>query len=183
MTEERLKGVLNKHAEWLKTRLSNSVEGVRADLRYADLRYADLQGADLRGADLQGADLQDADLQGADLLGANGSALACPEKGEFIGFKKAKCRDCQVIVELLILADSKRSSASGRKCRCDKAKVLDITSIDGTIRYTSALSIHDSNFIYNVDETVTVDDFDDNRWNECAPGIHFFITRKEAVDY
>lgn len=28
-----------------------------------------------------------------------------------------------------------------------------------------------------------VADFDENRWNECAPGIHFFITRDEAVRY
>lgn len=27
------------------------------------------------------------------------------------------------------------------------------------------------------------DDFDINRWNECAPGIHFFISRQEAVDF
>lgn len=25
--------------------------------------------------------------------------------------------------------------------------------------------------------------FDDNRWKECAPGIHCFITRNEAVNY
>jgi hypothetical protein len=27
------------------------------------------------------------------------------------------------------------------------------------------------------------DAFDENRWNECSHGIHFFITRKEAEDY
>jgi hypothetical protein len=30
---------------------------------------------------------------------------------------------------------------------------------------------------------VTPDSFDEDRWHECAPGIHFFITRQEAVDY
>lgn len=28
-----------------------------------------------------------------------------------------------------------------------------------------------------------VEDFDEDRRNECAAGIHFFITRQEAVDY
>ena len=28
-----------------------------------------------------------------------------------------------------------------------------------------------------------VKDFDDDRWNECSTGIHFFITRDEAVMY
>lgn len=25
--------------------------------------------------------------------------------------------------------------------------------------------------------------FDDNRWRECAPGIHFFMDRQDAVEY
>ena len=33
----------------------------------------------------------------------------------------------------------------------------------------------------NSEELKTI--FDTNRWNECAPGIHFFITRQEAVNY
>lgn len=37
--------------------------------------------------------------------------------------------------------------------------------------------------MYTVGKIVTVDNFDTNRYEECAPGIHFFITRKEAVDY
>ena len=36
---------------------------------------------------------------------------------------------------------------------------------------------------YKVGEIAKVDDFDDDRRNECAPGIHFFITRQEAVDW
>ena len=188
MTEEILKEVLKKHSEWLKTRLSNSVEGVRANLRGADLMGADLMGADLRGAYLRGAYLRDAhlrnaNLMGADLMGAIGISLACPEKGEFTGFKQAHNERDKVIVELLILSDSKRSSAAGRKCRCDKAKVIDITSLDGNIHYKSALSFHDANFVYTVGETVTAKDFDYDRWNECAPGIHFFITRQEAEEY
>ena len=41
----------------------------------------------------------------------------------------------------------------------------------------------DSSFVYTIGETVEVKDFDINRWDECAPGIHHFITREEAVKY
>lgn len=36
---------------------------------------------------------------------------------------------------------------------------------------------------YHVGEIVRVDNFDDNRWRECSTGIHFFMTRDEAVRY
>ena len=177
MDEKRLKEVLEAHAEWMRTRFKVKPKGCMADLCRANLRMANLYGADLRRADLRMADLCE----------AIGIHLACPEVGEFIGFKKAIAEDCgylaRVIVELRVLEDAKRSSATGRKCRCDKAKVLSITSLDGDKKYQSAFSIWDDTFIYNVGDIVSVDDFDKNRWQECAQGIHFFITRREAVDY
>ena len=107
--------------------------------------------------------------------------IACPEEGSFIGFKKV--RD-DLIVKLLIPEDAKRCSATSRKCRCDKAKVISITNIDGTeSRCTSAVSKWNSSFVYNVGEMVSVDNFEEDRFIECAPGIHFFITREEAVNY
>ena len=154
-----------------------------ANLRGADLRRADLRRADLYGADLNGADLSGADLSGADLYGAKNLNLpmACPEEGSFIGFKQ--CRN-GFIVKLEILSDSLRCSATGRKCRCSKAKVISITNLDGTNTNTNVvISKRDPNFIYKVGETVEVKNFDTNRWNECSTGIHFFITRQEAVDY
>lgn len=27
------------------------------------------------------------------------------------------------------------------------------------------------------------DSFDEDRWNECSHGIHFFINKQEAIDY
>ena len=41
----------------------------------------------------------------------------------------------------------------------------------------------DSRFVYRVGEIAEVFDFDDNRWDECAPGIHFFMDRQDAVEY
>ena len=157
-----------------------------ADLREADLRGANLRGTDLRGTDLYRANLRGADLRGANLYGAKNASipLACPEEGAFIAFKKAGEGLKKYIVKLLIPEDARRSSATTRKCRCDKAMVLSITNIDGTeAELTSISSTHDSKFIYTVGETVSVDDFDTERFNECAPGIHFFITRQEAVEY
>ena len=179
ITEAELKIVLKKHTLWL----INDPNGVRANLSGADLRRADLYGADLCGANLSEANLSGANLGGANLCGAKNvnCPLTCPEKGSFIGFKKVRGN---YIVELEILADALRSSATGRKCRCSKAKVVSITNPDGSnAEETSAISGWDSKFIYSVGEIVEVKDFDTNRWNECAPGIHFFITRQEAIDY
>lgn len=86
-------------------------------------------------------------------------------------------------MELEIPSDALRSSATSRKCRASKAKVISITSMDGTETYDSIESDYDSSFIYSVGETVEVSDFCEDRWNECAPGIHHFITRDEAVGY
>ena len=174
-----------------------------ADLRNADLCNADLCNAHLSGADLYGADLRNADLYGADLSDANLSdanlsnanlygahlrnaenipyvPMVCPEEDEFIGWKKAD----SLIVKLLIPSDAKRSSSTTRKCRCSKAKVLEIYNLGGTIAEEREVkSNYDSSFIYKVGETVEVADFDENRWKECTKGIHFFMQRKEAIDY
>ena len=154
-----------------------------AILRGAILREAILCGADLREANLREANLREANLRGADLRGAKKPhvPLTCPEEGSFIGFKSV--RD-GLIVKLLIPEDAKRSSATSRKCRCNKAKVLSITNMDGSdAAVKKAFSKYDDKFEYVVGKTVSVKDFDEDRWNECAPGIHFFITRQEAVEY
>ena len=151
-----------------------------ADLRRADLCGADLCGADLCGANLYGANLCGADLRRADLCGAKGAYMACPTDGSFIGWKKAS----GYVVKLQIPEDARRSSAGGEKCRCDKAYVAEIQNADGTKADIEAIhSNHDNNFVYTVGATVEVPNFDDCRWNECAPGIHFFIDRRAAVEY
>ena len=105
-----------------------------ADLRDASLGCADLGYADLGGANLYGADLRGADLGGANLWSTDLSCvkniffpMACPEKGSFIAFKKAGC----YIIELFIPSNAKRCSATSRKCRCSKAKVISITTPSG----------------------------------------------------
>ena len=151
-----------------------------ANLCDADLYGANLRDANLYGANLRDANLRDANLYGADLRGAKGCYLSCPTEGSFIGWKKAS--GC--IVKLRITEDARRSSATGHKCRCDKAYVMEIQNMDGTKATEDTVrSDHDKNFVYTVGATVEVPDFDDNRWSECAPGIHFFIDRRAAVEY
>ena len=157
-----------------------------ANLSGANLRSANLSGANLRSANLRSANLRSANLSGANLLNVRYDectgffALVCPEEGSFIGYKKANGH----IVKLRITEDALRSSATSRKCRCSKAEVLSITTLDGKDDgLTSIPSNYDSDFIYRVGTTVEVEDFETDRWDECAAGIHFFITRQEAVQY
>ena len=196
MTKTELNEILKKHKKWV----FDEPGGERADLRGADLRGAnlygaDLRGANLRGADLRGADLRGADLRGADLRGANlygadlrGADLdektdirlciTCPDTGSFIAWKSAG----GYIVKLEIPADAKRSSATSRKCRASKARVLEIQNKDGSKADVTEVK-SDRGGVYKVGEMVYPDEWDDNRWNECSHGIHFFVTRMEAEDW
>lgn len=157
-------------------------EAVKNDVSLSD---ANLYNANLRGAYLRYADLRGADLRGANISNVKADHTTamffpqCPD-GEFIGYKKAE----EKIVKLLIPADAKRSSATTLKCRCSKAKVLEIQEIDGSPSDVKEVrSDFDKSFVYRIGETVSVKDFDEDRWNECSKGIHFFISRDAAVSY
>lgn len=176
-----------------------------ADLKDADLRVSTFYNVDLSYADMRGGNFQNAiisfstlsrarlndcnffgvyflnpDMRGAKTSGAAGLYYACPTEGEFIGWKKAS----GFIVKLRIPADALRSSATSTKCRCNKAFVLDIQNVDGSAASVqSVASNRDSKFKYARNSWVEVDDFATDRWDECAPGIHFFVDRQEAVDY
>ena len=153
-----------------------------ADLGGADLRGANLRGAYLGGANLGGADLRGAYLRGANLRGAKNIPyipLACPSDGEFTAWKKADGK----LVKLLIPADARRSSATTNKCRCDKAMVVAITSLDQKEEYKEATSYTHNPLTYRVGDTVYPDSFDENRWEECSNGIHFFINKQDAINY
>ena len=211
-TEAELNEILRNHKHWILEDVDGWGD-MRADLRgvnfqganlfavdlygaelcEANLYGANLYGANLRGANLCGADLYGANLCGANLYGANmrGANLygainipfvpmICPDTGAFVAWKKAN----GYIVKLEISEDARRSSATGRKCRCDKAKVIEIQELDGSpSELTEVASGYDRNFVYRVGEIAEEPKYDENRWKECAPGIHFFINRQEAVDY
>ena len=158
------------------------------DLADANLKEANLKDANLKGAFLEGADLTESDITGAVLNAAhlNGAQnipyipLACPSEGSFTGWKKVEWK---YLVKIQIPEDARRSSATTRKCRCDKAMVLDITSLDGNKHYDEVLNYNYTTTVYKVGEKVYPDSFDENRWNECSTGIHFFINKEDAINY
>ena len=131
------------------------------------------------------------------------SKRRCPKTGSFIGYKVAlkypvpkeipiSLRDL-CILKLEIPEDAKRISTVGKKCRCDKAKVLriydfvsymvldDLRKCHSVI--TNSYSWHDPSFKYKLGETVSVNDFDDDTSKVCSSGIHFFRNIKDAVNY
>lgn len=204
MTQEKLKEILDKHSKWLNaedggeradlvgTDLNNtdlrylnlsSSDLSFSDISFTTLRYVNLSNSDLSNSDLSFSDLLGADLRGADLTNAVYKDtilnLQCPEEGSFIAWKKLADNK---IAKLLIPEDAKRSSATTRKCRASKAIVLAIYNEDGE-EISEGRSRHDYEFIYRVGETVYPDHWDEDRWNACSNGIHFFITRKEAEEY
>lgn len=139
-------------------------------------------GANLSGANLSGANLRCANLYGANLSGAKNISyipIACPSDGEFTAWKKVDGK----LVQLLIPKDARRSSATTGKCRCDKAMVVAITSLDEKENYSEATSCRYTELTYKVGEMAYPDTFDENRWDECSNGIHFFINKQEAINY
>ena len=171
------------------------LEGDNIEAILKEHGYDCLHDAYLHDAYLCGAYLCGADLSGADLSGANHVQLSIaktsilPDEGDIIGWKKAwtdnEMPPTPVIVKLLIPSDAQRSNATGRKCRASTARVLDLQDKQGNSlpSDTTAYSGHDTDFTYQKGASIHVEDFDTNRWKECAPGIHFFITRIEAVEY
>ncbi len=209
MDRLKLKEILDLHEKWLR----DIPTGQRADLEGADLRRANLRGADLTGANLTRADLSEADLSetnlnwadlsesnlsraylcGASLLGANldeanlsgctgvGHLKRCPEVGEFIGYKKLWNGG---VATLKIPGDALRVNALGSfKCRCNKAYVLEIVDGDGKLVTTPVPSIHVHKFLYCAGTEVYEPNYNPSDREECSEGIHFFMTKQEAIEY
>ena len=184
-----------------------------ANLRYATLEGANLKGTNLRASNLYWADLEGASLEGASLEGANLKGayffdtnlkgarfkdnnfeeasfrrtrdipyipLVCPSEGAFIGWKKVEEK---YLVKIQIPEDARRLSGTTRKCRCDKAVVLDITSLDGETHFDEVVNHNHKETTYKVGEVVYPDSFDEDRWCECSHGIHFFVDKKDAIEY
>ena len=149
---------------------------------------ADLSDADLRGADLSRADLRSADLRGANLRDAKEIPyfpLACPSDGAFVAWKKVESHGVPFLVKLQVPEDARRSSATTNKCRCDKALVLDIYEIWNEDHHLDEIlnTSQDAELLYKVGEMVYPDSFNENRWEECSHGIHFFINKQDAINY
>jgi len=153
-----------------------------ANLEYADLKYADLYNANLENTNLRNANLRNAYLRDVDLTSVKVNYMTqgyfpiCPEIGiEFKGYKKVK----GTIIELLIPKEAKRSNATTRKCRAEYAKVLKIHNDTGELLNDN----YEPSVLYKEGEIVVPDSYDEDRWNECSNGIHFFLTKEEAENW
>ena len=190
-TKKELDKVLKLHDLWL----NNKGGGIRADLSGADLSYTNLPGANLSGANLFDADLSGANLYGAKLSGANlsnanlsGANLSnadlpyfqIPQDGDLTVWKKFG-GDCY---GKLLVPEGARRTASlvGKKCRAEFVKVLEIYSLnDNTVEVANGW--YNKDFIYKVGETIYPDSYDDDIRVECTNGIHFFLTKEEALSF
>ena len=178
------------------TNLSN------ADLYCSNLRNTNLYEANLVGADLTGATVIGANFENACLIDTNlnntfmakvilknasiNYPMACPETGSFIGWKivkHTKRNYHDFLVKLEIPAEAKRSSATTDKCRCEFAKVLEIWDLLYNVNLSEVTNYNIKETVYKVGEMVYPDKWDDNRWNECSNGIHFFMNQKDAINY
>lgn len=184
-------GVNLEGADFTGANVSNTKFSPKTNLRHVSFRQADLRGAtfrycDLTGAHVEGANLERANFEFAIMDGITSDEVTkffriyCPEHGAFLGYKKC-CNDR--LVQLLIPADAKRTSATGPSCRCNKAKILTIKSFDYAQSFDEAWSLVDPDFVYRVGEWVEVKDFNEDRWMDSTTGIHFWLTRDEAKAY
>ena len=152
-----------------------------ANMKTASMRECDMTGCNIEGANLFGAVLEHAKL---DKIVSDARTqwfrMHCPETGPILGYKK--CFNDR-LVQLLIPADAKRTSATLPSCRCNKAKVLTIKSFDASEEYEEAWSLVDENFVYRKGHWVEVKDFNEDRWMDSTTGIHFWMTREEAISY
>lgn len=155
---------------------------VGTDMTETIFRDIDLSDSDISGANLYAAVLEDANLDGV-ISDADTKWFrqVPPEEGPFIAWKC--CTDLRV-VQLLVPADARRVSATMETCRCDKAKVLSIKSIDESISYDWAQSTVDPDLYYEKGKwMVPANGFEPDRWKDSSRGIHFFMEREQCIAY
>ena len=165
MDNAKLAEVIESHRLWLICS-----GGERANLRDADLRDADLRYANLRGANLCRADLRDANH--------NYLTVGVHEapRGALVAWKKVRDK----IVKLRIPEDARRSCATTRKHRSECVYVLDIL---GACKDDVTSSYNGIEAVYSIGKRTYCHEWDENRWNECSGGIHWFLTKEEAESW
>lgn len=69
------------------------------------------------------------------------------------------------------------------KYRASKAQVLSLKTIGGKRKVKTAFPWWDTEFIYEVGETVKPTKGFSRKTDLCAGGIHFFYSKEEAIDW
>lgn len=159
------------------------------------MRRAYFTGTDLRDSKFTKCDVEFAYFNSAVLTGTTFSltniekaykdyltvGLHPAPEGDLIGYGKKG----DYIVTLLIPKEARRSCATSRKYRAEYVKVLSIETLFGTpgpsaITNQYCTEGHTKSVRYAVGEYAYPDTWDENRWNECSNGIHFWLTKEEA---
>jgi hypothetical protein len=115
-------------------------------------------------------------------------------KKKVIGYKSCWWgREQRALVKLEILGQVVFArQGKYAKRRTSKARVLSITAIKSrTVTYVglgkrklrSARSDYNRDFVYRVGKIVVPSAFDPNPWCECSAGIHYFQSKKKAMEY
>jgi hypothetical protein len=60
---------------------------------------------------------------------------------------------------------------------------LEIRNINTGKTVDIITNINKRKCVYKVGEMVYPDSFDEDRWNECCHGIHFFVNKEDAEKY
>lgn len=112
-------------------------------------------------------------------------------EGKLIGYKKVQLQNYKYIAVLEIPARARRIRAwnsPDAKHRASCAKVVRLEELSGKLTsiktaYSMRTGNNNKYLAYKVGEMVKPDKFDPNPMDTCSHGIHFFLTRREAVNY
>ena len=177
MNKMKLTAILELHIKWVR----GDIGGEKANLYGAILSYADLRSANLSYADLRSADLRNANLTDTKLS----AFKICPDEGSVIGYKKVGSLGAQIVLTLKI-GKERTNSLVGRKCRAKAVKVLKAEMlVHGKLQPTPAtvfFAKHDTSK-YELGKVRIEKDYNPDIRVECTKGLHFFITKQEAIEY
>ena len=140
--------------------------------------HADFTHANLHEATLADCDLSDITIS-YDTIG-----LQDAPEGELVGWGMKH----NYLIKMIIPKTAKRSWATTRKLRAEYVIVESIIDTMGgrpvdTIDHYSDHRKGYSATVYTVGQTTMPDKWDDDRWNECSHGIHFFLDKREALTW
>lgn len=174
-----------------------------ANLGKVNLCKATVLKSYLYGANLYGALCTSAIIKCNEFGSANLSAIKHKEciqneceyisgkilTNNIIGYKKCDiCRtdtDLVAIVTLEIPRGAIVFSINGNKCRTNRAKVIAIEGLNesiSNININRAFS-HFGLMSYYVGDEINIYNFNCEYNNECDKGIHFFLSKEEAINY
>lgn len=142
-------------------------------LRDTDLRFAHLSDAQMPGVDLSDANLLNADLCNTDLSGAKLPDFQIPQDIDLtVWGKKSK-----VLVEMKVPQSARRTSCLiNRKCRAEFVDVIKVHNRTGKVVVVNEYG----ETTYEDGKRVHPHDYCDDIRIDCAPGIHFWLTKEEA---